>query len=192
MKIKEAKYLIKLSRQSILSVFEKTNIKIDSESEKKGVFITLYTYPKKQLRGCIGFPYPEMPLYQAVAKAARHSAFSDPRFLPLSKNELNSIIIEVSVLTVPKLIKPKNSEDLINKIKIGKDGLIIEKEGNSGLLLPQVAKEYCFSKQEFLEQVCLKAGLSKDSWKSKDVKIYKFQAEIFVEEKPNSKVIKKS
>ena len=134
----------------------------DLLTEKRGVFVTLYK--KKHLRGCIGFPEPILPLGIALIKAAKAAAFEDPRFSPLSTSELKEIKIEITLLTKPKKTDPK-------KIKVGKDGLIIKKGFNSGLLLPQVAVEYKWDAKTFLEQTCLKAGLDKDAWKDAESSI---------------------
>jgi len=154
--------------------------------EKRGVFVTLIL--EKQLRGCIGYIEPIKPLGEAVIEMARAAAFKDPRFLPLEKKELDDVIFEVSVLTLPKLIKVKNPEDYPNHIEIGKHGLIAEIEDFRGVLLPQVPIEQGWNKKQFLENLCLKAGLLAESWKSKDIKIYKFQTLIFKEAEPNGKI----
>ena len=158
-------------------------------AEKRGVFTTLHTYPDGMLRGCIGYPEPIFPLVRALVESAI-SATRDPRFPPLSKGELGRITIEVSVLTKPQLIKVKNPKEYLAKIDLGKDGLIIEKGPFRGLLLPQVPVEWEWDRETFLANLCQKASLPTDYWLSKDVKIYKFQAEIFAEETPNGPVKK--
>jgi len=168
-----------LARDSISSHFQKkfdapADIK-EEFSEKQGAFVTLYK--NNELRGCIGYSEPIFPLYKAVAEAAQASAFSDPRFVPVTEDEIDNLKIEVSVLTKPVKIEFKDSEELLRQIKIGKDGLIIER----GLLLPQVAVEYNWNAKEFLENTCMKAGLPADYWKETNVKIYKFQTQIFDE-----------
>ena len=140
--------------------------------EKRGVFITLYK--DGVLRGCIGYPYPTLPLGKALVNAAISAAYNDPRFPPLKKEELKDIKVEISILTEPKLVK-----DPLKEIKIGKDGIIIEKGIHTGLLLPQVAKEYEWDVKTVLEQTCWKAGLEKDCWKNS--KVYRFQAKIIKE-----------
>jgi AmmeMemoRadiSam system protein A len=177
------KELIGLARKSILSKFNEEDF-IDAKLKKKynlkqGVFVTLTI--DGELRGCIGFPEPVLTLYEAIIEAAQSAAFSDPRFMPLSKDEFNNVKIEVSVLTVPELINVKKAEEYINKIKIGSDGLIIRGEYGSGLLLPQVFSEYKCSALKALEMTCNKAGLDRDAWKNLKNKIYKFQANIFSE-----------
>jgi len=177
MNLEEGKKLVKLARLSINS--EESSYIKNEFNEKRGVFVTLHQYPNMDLRGCIGFVEPIFSLREAVIRAAKASAFSDPRFIPVDEKEMKSIVVEVSVLTNPKKI-----EDPLNNIKIGKDGLIV---GN-GLLLPQVCVEQKWGVKTFLEHTCYKSGLDKNYWKDNDV--YKFQAEIFSEIEPNGEVEK--
>jgi uncharacterized protein (TIGR00296 family) len=106
----------------------------------------------------------------------------------MSPQELDNVVFEVSVLTPPELVETTNPKEYINKIKVGEDGLIIERGYNKGLLLPQVPIEWGWCEEEFLCQCCMKAGLPPDSWLTKDAKIYKFRAIIFEEETPNGKI----
>ena len=175
----QGKELIKLARKSIENEFSKKQTKTpDKFQEKRGVFVTLYQVEKKnkkkELRGCIGYPYPTLPLSQAVIKAAISAAFSDFRFQPLLKSELKSIKIEISVLSVPK-------QTSLSSVKLGTDGLICEFKGHSSLLLPQVATEHNLNKQEFLNILCRKANLPFQVAMDSDFKLFKFQAQIFKE-----------
>ena len=175
--------LLKLARESIKNYFEgkKTNIGPYKEfNAKQGVFVTLTI--NSNLRGCIGYPEPIMPLNKAVADAARSAAFNDPRFPSLEKHEFNKIKIEISVLTVPEEIKVKDYSGYMKEIKIGEDGLIMRSEWGSGLLLPQVFTEYDCDVKKALEMTCQKAGLEPNAWHDLDNKVYKFQAQIFSEE----------
>lgn len=158
-------------------------------NRKRGVFVTLHSYPSMELRGCIGFTEPMMPLREAAVKAALSAAFSDPRFPQLSFSELNEVIVEVSVLTEPKIILAKNCDELKKKIVIGKHGLMAENNGRSGLLLPQVPVEWKWDVEGFLENTCLKAGLSKDSWKDSKTKFLSFEGAVFREKKPGGKIV---
>ncbi|MFC1728227.1 TIGR00296 family protein [Nanoarchaeota archaeon] len=172
----QGKKLISLARHSIETFLSKTELELNDYkefSEKQGVFVTLKI--NGELRGCIGFTEPIFPLYNAIAKAARAAAFEDPRFPSLEKEELEKIKIELSVLTKPELI------DKDYTIEVGKDGLIVQYGTYSGLLLPQVATEQGWDSETFLEQTCAKAGLPTDTWKDRDCKVYKFQAQIFEE-----------
>ncbi len=180
--LKDAELLIKLARDSIFSNFSGIPVDfsdVEEFSDKQGVFVTLHKYG--ELRGCIGFPYPTYPLFEAISKAAKSAAFSDPRFPPLVEEELGEIEIEISVLTVPEKIDVKNADEYMDKIEIGKDGLIVKSGMYSGLLLPQVFVEYKSSVEEALRMTCQKAGMPEDSWKNSDVEFFKFQAQIFSE-----------
>jgi len=179
----QGKLLVKIARNVIESFVNGEEIKIpkklpDVFSEKRGVFVTLEK--NGELRGCIGLPYPEKSLIEAVKEAAV-SATQDPRFTPLRREELDKVTVEVSVLTKPEKINFQG-EELFEKIKTGKDGLILKKGWNSGLFLPQVWEKLP-TKKEFLENLCYKAGLyDKDCWKSAE--IYKFQVQAFKEKEP--------
>jgi uncharacterized protein len=179
---KDQVLLLKLARDAIDTSFKDSDSdtsKVGHLTQLRGCFVTLHK--NNQLRGCIGFPKPIMPLYEQIITASRAAAFEDPRFSPLTKNELKDIVIEISILTKPELIKVKEPEEYLSNIEIGKDGLIIQGK-SSGLLLPQVATEYNFDAKQFLECVSEKAGMSKDEWKNSSNKIYKFHAEIFSED----------
>ncbi len=157
-----------------------------------GVFVTLTTYPDDQLRGCIGYPEPVMPLIDALKDAAVSACSRDPRFPPVAQDELKKIRIEVSLLTPPEEIKVKKPRDYISCVNIGEDGLIMQRGHARGLLLPQVPVEWHWDAEEFLCQCCLKAGLMPDSWLQEDTKIFKFQAEVFSEDKPGGDVKRRS
>ena len=188
---KKGDVLLKIARNSIKLAFDGKDLDLiktnDKElNERKGAFVTLYdkSRGKKSLRGCIGFTESKVPLWQGVAEAARLSAFDDPRFPPLQRDELDKLSIEISVLTRPNMIKTKElrkPEDMTRQIEVGKDGLMVEYSGFSGLLLPQVAVEYGWDAERFLQETCMKAGLAPRDWKEKGCRIYKFQAEIFSE-----------
>jgi uncharacterized protein len=179
---KDQVLLLKLARDAIETSFKDNDpdiSKVGHLTQLRGCFVTLHK--NNQLRGCIGFPKPIMPLCEQIIAASKAAAFEDPRFMPVVKNELKDLVIEISILTRPELIKVKDSDEYLKNIEIGKDGLIIQGE-SSGLLLPQVATEYNFDQKQFLECVSEKAGLDKSSWKDLKNKIYKFRAEIFSED----------
>jgi AmmeMemoRadiSam system protein B/AmmeMemoRadiSam system protein A len=126
-----------------------------------------------ELRGCIGHVIAQIPLYRTVADMARAAAFQDPRFTPVTKGEFKELSFEISVMSpLQRISDPK-------QVQVGKHGLIIRKGGASGLLLPQVATEYGWDREAFLENTCRKAGLPSDAWKEKDAEIYVFSAEVF-------------
>jgi AmmeMemoRadiSam system protein A len=137
---------------------------------KKGAFVTL----KKEghLRGCIGYIEPVLPLYQTIIRASIFAACKDPRFLPVSVDELEELEIEISVLTPLKKIQTPRL------VEVGKHGLVISKGGKTGLLLPQVPVENRWSRETFLQQACLKAGLPENAWKT-GADIFIFEAVVF-------------
>ncbi|MBI4532014.1 MAG: AmmeMemoRadiSam system protein B [Candidatus Latescibacteria bacterium] len=141
--------------------------------ELQGAFVTIRK--EGSLRGCIGYVEALKPLYQTVQEAAEASALRDPRFSPITEEELPLLTIEVSVLTPPIPI----GHDEVQKIQIGRHGLIIRRGYRHGLLLPQVAAEYSWDPLTFLEQTCRKAGLSKDAWKNGETEIEIFSADVF-------------
>jgi len=192
--LEQGEKLIALARHELEIHFKDRDVErwdiTDSEFNKKyGVFVTLYKQldKKKELRGCIGFVQPKMPLWESVREAVKASAFEDMRFLPLTKEELNKVLIEISILSPFKMIETSENmggrrhETILHEIEVGRDGLIIEYSGFSGLLLPQVAVESKLDEEHFLEQTCIKAGVSPQTWKNKSCKIYKFSAQIFAE-----------
>jgi len=189
MQIEEGERLVRYARNVIENHVKGNKIDdLENFEEKAGVFVTINTYPEKMLRGCIGIPEPIMPLNKAIKEAAI-SACHDPRFPDLREEELDNIIIEVTVLTPPELIKCK-PKDYPMYVEVGRDGLIIEKGWYKGLLLPQVAVEYKWNAEEFLSHTCMKAGLPPDAWLDEETKVYKFQGEVFAEEEPHGKIIK--
>ena len=157
-----------------------------SFDKKSGVFVTINTYPDGNLRGCIGYPEPAFPLKDALVYSAQ-SACHDPRFMPLSEREAVNCTVEVTILSVPvELECPK--EELTKNILIGRDGLIIQFGRRRGLLLPQVPVEWGWDAEQFLEQLCAKAGLPSDAWKLKDATIWSFTGEIFHETSPRGEI----
>ena len=179
-------FLVKTARMAVTEFLSNgKRIKLESEREKKfsfnaGVFVTLNN--ADGLRGCIGFPMPDKKLSHGIIDAAIAAATEDPRFSPVKTNELNDIVFEVTVLTPPVEITVSDPMEYLEKIKIGRDGLIIRNSFASGLLLPQVPVEYGWNVEEFLQHTCEKAGLEKDTWKNEKVKIEKFQGIVYKEE----------
>lgn len=144
--------------------------------EKRGVFVTITQ--RKDLRGCIGLPYPTTPLGEAIIEAAVSAALEDPRFAPISLRELPDIEVEVTVLTEPQPLDCP-SEKRPNCIEVGTHGLIVSGFGRSGLLLPQVPMELGWTSTEFLEQACNKARLPARCWMRDDVTVQTFEGQIF-------------
>jgi len=196
----EGEFLVRLARKAVeeyLKTRRHTPVP-DNISEKLkqpcGAFVTINSMERgeKELRGCIGYPYPTDPLVQAVIQSAISAATEDPRFYPLSSKELDTIVFEVSVLTPPEKIDTKKPKEYPAKIKVGEDGLIVERGMYKGLLLPQVPIEWKWNEEEFLCQCCIKAGLPADNWLLDGTKLYKFQAIIFEEEAPKGEVKRKT
>ena len=194
--LEEGMLLVNLARQTVIEYLKSGKILHVPKSvspklmKKAGVFITINAFHNgaKSLRGCIGLPYPTTPLIQAVIDSALSAATRDPRFSPVTPQELDHITFEVSVLTPPKRVHVEKPTDYPLEIEVGRDGLVVEKGYRKGLLLPQVPVEYEWNEEEFLCQCSMKAGLSPDSWLLKDTKIYRFQAIIFEETSPKGKI----
>ena len=190
--LEEGKFIVQLARNAVNEKLTKDKtIQPPKDTPKKlfeecGVFVTISSLKcgEKELRGCIGYPYPTSPLVEAVIDSAINAATQDPRFEPMTLKELDKVVFEVSILTPPQLIQVNNPKEYLAKIKVGEDGLIVERRGYRGLLLPQVPIEWGWCEEEFLCQCCVKAGVPPDSWLTKDAKIYKFKAIIFEEERP--------
>ncbi len=195
--LEEGRFLVKLARSTVDGYLKGKSPEIDKSKltpnllEKRGVFTTIYKVSRrrKELRGCIGYPYPIKPLYEAVMDTAVESAFHDPRFSPLRKEELNEVVFEISILSPFEKIEVKSPLEYPEKIVIGRDGLMLKYGVYSGLLLPQVPVEYNWSAEEYLMHLAMKAGLPPDGWLIKGVEIYKFTAQIFAEKSPNGEVV---
>lgn len=177
---KEQEQLLSLARNTLNEyVTSKRLPQVDIRNKKlqenKAVFVTLTK--KCNLRGCVGYITPSQPLYKAVMEMTVAASARDTRFIPVTKEELNDIHIEISVLSLFTRI------DNPDKIEIGKHGLYIVKGNRTGLLLPQVASSFLWSREEFLRQTCIKAGLMPNAWTEKDTEIYIFSAQIFEEHK---------
>jgi len=178
---KNQKLLLEWARKSIELTLDDKSFKPDKIpeelKEKRGVFVTLTI--DGQLRGCIGTIKPVSSIYEAVLDNAINAAFNDPRFEQLSKEEFEKLHIEISILTNPKKLEYKDSNDLLKKITHN-DGLIIRKGFNSATFLPQVWEDLP-DKESFLSHLCMKAGLSQDAWKKDKLEVQLYQVEKFEE-----------
>jgi len=174
----ERTQLLRLAHQSIRAGLEnrRLNTLVPSAhlAQPRGVFTTLHL--KGHLRGCIGHIFAENPLYKAVIETAAAAAFDDPRFVPVTAEEADSLQIEISVLSPLVPIQPKD-------VVIGKHGLLVTHQGRRGLLLPQVPIEWEWDREQFLTELCHKAGLPGDAWKH-GVQLEAFTAEVFGEASP--------
>lgn len=197
--LEEGKFLVNLARNTVTTYLKTgrcSQVPEDISPKLKepcGVFVTLNSVHDgtKQLRGCIGLPHPTSPLVNAIIEAAVCASTRDPRFPPVNLQELDNIVFEISVLTPPELVEIEKPTDYFSKIKVGRDGLILEQGYHKGLLLPQVPVEWKWDVETFLGQTAIKAGLSADSWLVKGTKIYRFEAIIFVEAMPKGEVKRK-
>ena len=192
--IKEGEKAVRFARKVIEEYVKKNSVPEmglkDPFQENQGAFVTIHTYPDHSLRGCIGIPLPVMPLEEAIKEGAT-SATRDPRFPPLAEKELDNIIVEVTILTKPEIIMVNDPKEYLEKIEIGRDGLIVEQGIIKGLLLPQVPVEQGWEKEEFLSQTCMKAGLMPDAWFDKSTKISNFSGQIFTELEPKGEIEEK-
>lgn len=181
----DGEFLLKIARKAIETYLVTGKVlKVPSDTpetvkEMQGAFVTLNEHGN--LRGCIGYCEPIKPLINAIIDVAISAATSDPRFNPLNKSELPKIDLEISVLTKPQLVEVKSPPEYLEKIEVGRDGLIVEKDFYKGLLLPQVPVEWKWDTEEFLCNTCMKAGLAPDCWYDTKTQIYSFQAQIFHE-----------
>lgn len=169
------------------------NYEFCRNTECCGVFVTLNyldSHKKEHLRGCIGFPIAEKSLYHSIIEVSIAAATQDPRFSLVDKEELADIVFEVSILTPPVEIKVQHPTDYLNIIKIGRDGLMLTWKNGSGLLLPQVPVELKWDTEEYLANLCYKAGAPPDTWLMSDSKLFSFQASIYKESDPNGNVIR--
>jgi AmmeMemoRadiSam system protein A len=175
----QRKTLLRIARQSIVAVLDGRSPDWNAEDfdetlrQPAGAFVTLTR--DGDLRGCIGSIQAVAPVYKSVASSATSAAFRDPRFPPLSPGELGHLELEISVMG------PIERLTSIDDIVVGRDGLIISRGPYAGLLLPQVATEYGWDRETFLEQTCRKAGLPRDAWRAQDCRIEKFSALVFGE-----------
>jgi len=199
--LEDGEILIKFARDNI-EFFLKNNRKIPVTKEiknkfmdKYGAFVTLNIHgvSENPLRGCIGYIEPTYSLYDVIHRVSINSAIEDPRFPSVTPEEMGNIVIELSILTPPKLIEVNEPEEYIKKIVIGRDGLIAERGMRRGLLLPQVPIDHGrnWDEKTFLSHTCSKAWLDPDAWKDLTTKIFSFQAILFEEKTPRGEVTRK-
>jgi uncharacterized protein (TIGR00296 family) len=189
-------YLVKLARyaaKSWISIDKKPKpIEPIPEQAKltTGAFVTVKVKDGNEthLRGCIGYPIGIKSLYEEIIDLAKESTLNDPRFDPVSEEELSSLIFEVTVLTPPEEIIYSTPRELLENINIPGDGLIVKYGRMSGLLLPQVPVEQGWDEEEFISYTCRKAFLPTDIWKKEKIKVEKFQGIIFSEKQPEGEI----
>ena len=174
--------LLDVARRSIEGAFRREPLprlasdRAEAFGEARALFVTLRE--RGELRGCIGTLAPDGDLGRTVPRFARRAAFDDPRFDAMTPEVLARCEIEISVLTPPMAVGS------VDEIEVGRDGLILELGGRSGLLLPQVGTEWGFDRERFLQELSWKAGLRDDAWKDPAAKLWRFQAEVFAEGEP--------
>jgi AmmeMemoRadiSam system protein A len=173
----DRKAILELARQGVLhavcherplSTFPTNGI----FAERRGLFVTLYV--AKKLRGCIGVIEGSTNLGETLARCAADAALHDPRFSPMRREEMDGLEIEVSLLSRLTPIRPE-------EVEIGVHGLLVEQGTRRGLLLPQVAVEHRLSREQFLAETCVKAGLPREAWKEPETKLLGFECEILAE-----------
>jgi AmmeMemoRadiSam system protein A len=142
-------------------------------AERCGLFVTLYV--RGRLQGCIGVVEPDESLGDAIVRCATSAALEDPRFAPMSAEQLGEFTTEISLLSAPAPISPE-------AIELGRHGLLVFLQGKRGLLLPQVAIEHHLTREQFLEETCRKAGLQRESWRDPDARLFGFTCEVFSDE----------
>jgi len=182
----EGKHLVETARKTIQKALFNPKDTEDPDSipspkfqERRGTFVTLTIHGA--LRGCIGHIVPQESLIEGVRVNAMNAAFRDPRFRPLSQNEVEKIKVEVSILTAPKPLPYTDANDLLAKLRPGTDGLIIRKGYHQATFLPQVWEQLP-SKKDFLTHLCLKAGLPGDAWAYDKLEVHTYQVQAFEEE----------
>ena len=193
--LEDGRRAVALARETLEAHVKRSPLKRKGEdagllAENRGVFVTLSVQEagEKRLRGCIGYPEPVKPLGEAIRDVTVYAS-EDPRFpFPVAPEELDNIVVEVSILTLPTDLSAPRREELPTKVRIGKDGLIVSRHFNSGLLLPQVAPEQGWDQDTFLAEACAKAGLPLDAWLDAATRVQTFQAEIFSESSPRGQV----
>jgi len=190
-------YLVKLARKAVEEkLLKNTMIKppedVPEILKRPGMtFTTIETYHpdgKTTLRGCIGFLSPIYSLVESTIKSALEAAFNDPRFPSLTPYEIEHVVFEVTILSVPRELKIDNRWELPKQIVIGRHGLYVEKGWFRGTLLPVVPIEYCWDEETFLAETCLKAGMPPDCWLDKNIKVYVYDGRAFKEKTPRGEV----
>jgi AmmeMemoRadiSam system protein A len=171
--------LLQLARQTLndyLSKGKQPDFKPASPglTEQRAAFVTLRVRETGELRGCIGEVIAREPLWECVRNMAVAAATEDPRFMPVTADQVPGLHIEISALTPMKPIQPK-------EVVVGRHGLMIVRGSSRGLLLPQVPVEQGWDREEFLRGLCHKAWLPENAWKAKDAQLYAFEAEVWGE-----------
>ncbi|MFC1534418.1 AmmeMemoRadiSam system protein A [Thermodesulfobacteriota bacterium] len=181
----EGRYLLSVARKTIENRLfnqkdqdQQDTVSSEKFLEDRGTFVTLTI--KGNLRGCIGHIIPQETLFEGIKVNAINAAFRDPRFRPLSKEEWDKVKIEISILTEPKPLSYSDANDLLNKLRVGVDGVILKKGFRQATFLPQVWDQLP-DKKEFLTHLCMKAGLDGYAWKKEKLEVLTYQVQAFEE-----------
>jgi AmmeMemoRadiSam system protein B/AmmeMemoRadiSam system protein A len=183
----QGRLLIRLARQTIGQRLGQRPVSADVSAEaaveqalqrRSGTFVTLKI--DNRLRGCIGSLIPSESIVEGVRRNALNAAFNDYRFSPLTAEELERVVIEVSILTPPAALAYRDADDLVGRLRPGVDGVILRKGGHSATFLPQVWEQLPRT-EDFLGHLCLKAGLEADAWRRGDLAVETYQVVYFEE-----------
>ena len=202
--LEDGEAAVRAARQAIL---EGPRVAMPARfDEKGGVFVTLHTHPKRELRGCVGYPMlvegggggggqamvrshvPGDGDREAVPDAARAAAFRDTRFAPVERAEMATLVVEVSLLTRPRRLAMRPPREIAAQVEVGRHGLMVDRGMLRGILLPQVAVEHGWDAGRFLSEACLKAGLMPDAWLTGGTEVSVFEAFLFEEREPGGAV----
>ena len=193
--IEQGSKLVKTARNSIelyltIHNFDRKMLErtITEHDNISGVFVTIEHYPTRTLRGCMGFTEPQEKLSKVLIDASIAAAAEDPRFVPVSHMEFEHMVVEVSILDKPKPITTSTETEIKNSIKTGRDGLILKYGYHEALLLPNAPIENNWTKEKYLDNLCIKAGLKEHTWKTGQTRLYTFTAQIFREKEPRGEV----
>ena len=194
-KANDGKFLVKYARDIIENYFRGAETKVPEKkkellSTSKGIYVIFKGFPNGYLRGSAGYPDAILPLDKAIQELTIKAATMDRRYHPIKRNELKDVIIEISILSEPEKLDV-SSKDHLDKIKIGRDGLIVEYGGLKSVMLPQFSLEQRWSAKELLSLACSRADIKPDVCSSESTILYRFRADIFTEVEPRGKVIKK-
>jgi uncharacterized protein (TIGR00296 family) len=191
--LEDGKRLVRVARKTIegyisSAIFDRTELDkyAFGFEQKHGIFVTIANYPTFEVRGSMGFVLSDLPVSRLIVDAAISAAAFDPRYIKLSKLELEDIVIEICVLSKLTQVKEKNLE-LIKKEIEESEGFYLEYGFKKSILLP-TSMAFGWSIEDKLRNLCTQAGLIQDFWKQKDVKIFKFEAQAFREIEPNKEI----